>query len=158
CPESPLHRGLTPGSRSTARPRRSGFSPATTTGSLRLTTTEYSSASKRARGRSITRVSSRSTTSRRTTWDHSSSPPAAGAGSGSDLEVEVAGGDPGVAGVADGGAHVAGDERLVHFVGPVDEAGRAGVLHHPLQWRIGRVAERAVHLDRTVDDLPEHVR
>src|SRR5437867_609631 len=76
----------------------------------------------------------------------------------SNSEVEVAGGDAGVAGVPDGGAHVAGDERLVHLVGAVDEPSRAGVLHHPLERRVGGVTEGAVHLDGAVHDLPEHVR
>ena len=63
----------------------------------------------------------------------------------------------GAAVVAVGGDGALGDAHLVDLVGAVGEAGPAGVLVHVGERRVGRVAERAVHLDRAVDDPAEHV-
>ena len=56
-----------------------------------------------------------------------------------------------------GGDRALGDAHLVDLVGAVGEAGPAGVLVHVGERRVGRVAERAVHLDRPVDDAAERV-
>ena len=50
-----------------------------------------------------------------------------------------------------------GDAHLVDLVGAVGEAGPAGLLEHVGERRVGRVAERAVHLDGPVDDPPQAV-
>ena len=50
-----------------------------------------------------------------------------------------------------------GDAHLVDLVGAVGETRPSGVLEHVRQWRVGAVAERAVHLDAAVDDSVQHV-
>src|SRR4051794_13542366 len=50
-----------------------------------------------------------------------------------------------------------GDGLAVDLVGAVVQAGGAGVAVHRLKRQVGRVTERAVDLQRAVDDLEEHV-
>ena len=55
------------------------------------------------------------------------------------------------------GDRALGDAHQVDLVGAVGEARPAGVLEHVGERRVLRVAERAVHLDRAVDDAVERV-
>src|SRR3954469_22487033 len=47
----------------------------------------------------------------------------------------------------------AGDRLAVDLVGPVVDAGRAGEAVHALERHVAGVAQRAVDLDRAVDDV-----
>src|SRR5580704_14298597 len=58
----------------------------------------------------------------------------------------------GRAGVLVGGDRAFRDAHLVDLVGPVGEAGPAGVLQHVRQRSVGGVAERTVYLHGAVDD------
>ena len=51
---------------------------------------------------------------------------------------------------------MAGDRLAVDLVGAVVDAGGAREAVHLLERQVGRVAERAVHLERAVDDVVQH--
>src|SRR5579864_7173642 len=56
------------------------------------------------------------------------------------------------------GKDLTSDRLAVHLVGAVVDAGRARVAIHLLEWKIARIAKRAVDLDRPVDHVVQHLR
>src|SRR5579864_1614060 len=56
------------------------------------------------------------------------------------------------------GKDLTGDRLAVHLVGAVVDAGRTRVSIHLLEWKIARIAQRTVDLDRPVDHVVQHLR